>query len=104
MGKKFVPTEEELAVLVSEYRKTGSLTKAGLAIGISRAVAHRVLNEELGDEIPVPKKRATKSAPEQNVFPYVYEGEIPQETSLPTKNQFYWDLIQLMEEQRNVSN
>lgn len=104
MSRKFVPTEEELAVLISEYRRTGSMAKAGLAIGISRAVAQRVLNEELGDEVPAPKKRISKTTPEQDVFPYTYKGETPEETVLPTKNQFYWDLIQLMEEQRNVSN
>lgn len=88
MGKKFVPTEEQLEILIDSYQETNNYTKAGSSIGISGAVAKRVLTEAL--EL------------ESRGKPYTYEGEEPHETKLPTKHQFYYDFIVMMKEIYNV--
>lgn len=84
MGRKFIPTDEQLKTMVAAYEKEGTYAAAAKSIGVSTAVATRVLKEHYQDN-------------DLNI--YEYKGGIPEEPDKPLeKAMFYHQLFEFAKE------
>lgn len=74
MATKTILTQEQLDLLLSTYKEKGTFAAAGRAVGVSAAVAKRIVSEH-GNNTP------TESVPA------IYAGPIPKEN--PTRNNIW---------------
>lgn len=100
MGAKYYPTPEELDTIMTMYKNNASYAEIGRTIGISGAVAKRVITEF--NEGTDPTKKSVKSEKSKSKngsqnHSFTYSGEVPIEPPAPiSKAQFYYQLQNLM--------
>lgn len=82
MATKTILTQEQLDLLLSTYKEKGTFAAAGRAVGISSAVAKRIVSEHQND------------TPTEDV-PTVYTGPTPKEN--PTRSDI-WNAFKKDEE------
>lgn len=51
MATKTILEKEQLELLLSTYKKVGTFAAAGRAVGVSSAIAKRIVGEHLKDEV-----------------------------------------------------
>lgn len=79
MATKTILEKEQLELLLSTYKEVGTFAAAGRAVGISSAVAKRIIGEHLKDE--------SNSTPS---VPITYNGPAPLEN--PTRENIWYAL------------
>lgn len=87
MPKKFIPDAVLLNTILTCYKETNSYAAVSRETGLSAAIVKRIITEN------------TKKGEE-----YIFIGLAPNETSLPTKAQYYYQIICLMKEHLNVQD
>lgn len=103
MAAKFYPTAEQLDTIMTMYATGSSYAAIGREVGISGAVAKRVITDFNTGENPIKKPEKNKSKDTSQKHSYMYSGEIPVEPQAPiSKAQFYYQLQLLMK--RMVEN
>lgn len=75
MATKTILTQEQLDLLLSTYKEKGTFAAAGRAVGVSAAVAKRIIGEHADVD------SSTESVPA------VYTGPLPKK--YPTKNDMW---------------
>lgn len=91
MAKKFMPTSEQLELILTRYKETNNYSLISRETGLSVAIIKRIITENIGDG-SVGKNQ------------YTYIGLPPQETELPSKIMFYHQITKMREEFLNVCN
>ena len=107
MAKKFVPTPEQLELILTRYKETKNYTLVSRETGLSVAIIKRIITENTTTETTTaPTKTAAKPKTTAQLLAakneYKYNGLPPTETSLPSKAAYYGQLVALMKEQLNV--
>ena len=108
MAKKFVPTPEQLELILTRYKETKNYTLVSRETGLSVAIIKRIITENTTTETntTAPVKTAAKPKTTAQLLAakneYKYNGLPPAETSLPSKAAYYGQLVALMKEQLNV--
>lgn len=91
MGKKYVPSEEELQRILSRYAETHNYSAVSREFGISAQIVSRLVKES--------------ESKNDGQWVYVYEGSAPMEGDTKmTKNVFYGQLLQLQRKCRDVQD
>lgn len=106
MAAKFYPTPEQLDTIMTMYANGSSYAAIGREVGISGAVAKRVITDFNTGENPIKKPEKIKSKNKTQKYIYTYEGEVPIEPKTQiSKAQFYYQLQELMKRMiNNVQN
>lgn len=107
MAKKFIPTPEQLELILTRYKETKNYTLVSRETGLSVAIIKRIITENTTTETnAAPTKTAAKPKTTAQLLAakneYKYNGLPPTETSLPSKAAYYGQLVTLMKEQLNV--
>ena len=114
MAKKFVPTPEQLELILTRYKETKNYTLVSRETGLSVAIVKRIISENTTTETNTTTKTNTTAPTKTAAKPkttaqllaakneYKYNGLPPTETSLPSKAAYYGQLVTLMKEQLNV--
>ena len=108
MAKKFIPTPEQLELILTRYKETKNYTLVSRETGLSVAIIKRIISENTTTETntAAPTKTAAKPKTTAQLLAakneYKYNGLPPAETSLPSKSAYYGQLVALMKEQLNV--
>lgn len=108
MAKKFVPTPEQLELILTRYKETKNYTLVSRETGLSVAIIKRIITENTTTETntAAPTKTAAKPKTTAQLLAakneYKYNSLPPTETSLPSKAAYYGQLVALMKEQLNV--
>ena len=107
MAKKFVPTPEQLELILTRYKETKNYTLVSRETGLSVAIIKRIITENTTTETTTaPTKTAAKPKTTAQLLAakneYKYNGLPSTETSLPSKAVYYGQLVTLMKEQLNV--
>lgn len=92
---KYIPTPEELENILKRYEETKNYSLVSRETGLSVTIIKRLIVENGDPAKPKQKKSTVKNA-------YIYGGPTPVETELPSKAQYYHQLICLMKEHLNV--
>lgn len=88
MPKKFIPDAALLNTILTRYKETNSYAAVSRETGLSAAIIKRIITEN------------TEGAAKGKE--YIFTGIAPKETFLPTKAQYYYQIICLMKEHLNV--
>ena len=108
MAKKFIPTPEQLELILTRYKETKNYTLVSRETGLSVAIIKRIISENTTTETnaAAPTKTAAKPKTTAQLLAakneYKYSGLPPAETSLPSKAVYYGQLEAQMKEQLNV--
>lgn len=104
MGKKFVPTPEQLEQILTRYEETKNYSLVSRETGLGPTVIKRIIEESTQGEVATTKEKnaakPTSTSPKANE--YFYVGPAPRESFLPIKKDYYTVIYNLMKEKLNV--
>ena len=102
MAKKFIPTAEQLELILTRYNETKNYSLVSRETNLSVAIIKRIIQEadettSTDEEKPLPKPKTTAQILVYNK-PYRYTGLPPIETKCPSRAVYYGLMAQLKQE------